>query len=246
MELRFLKNPKFENPFMVAAWPGMGYLAKASIDYLRRQLRAELFAEILQYPNAVIYEDGVAQLPVIRHRFYSSPKGDVILCVGDAQPSTSEEAYSLASQIVDVAQRCNVRRIYTMAAYPDEYYETPRVFAIATDEALIEVLKERGIEIGEGEGEIKGLNGLLIGVAKTRGIEGICLLGQIKYINIPQLRSSKVVLETLTELLDLEIDTTRLEERAKRIEERIRRRLERYQERTIREQRELKKPGYIS
>ena len=243
--MSFLKAPKFENPSMVAAWPGMGYLAKTSIDYLRRQLRTELFAEIIQYQSAIIYEDGVINLPVIRHRFYSSPRGNVILCVGDAQPSTSEEAYRLASKVIDVAQRCNVRRIYTMAAYPDEYYETPGVFGIATNEELIDFLKEHDIEIIEGEGVINGLNGLLIGAGKARGIEGVCLLGQIKYVNIPQLRSSKVVLETLAGLLEVRIDTIMLEERAKRIEGRIRRRLERYQKRQIREQKELKKPGYI-
>lgn len=246
MELRFLKAPKFENPSMVAAWPGMGYLAKTSIDYLRRQLRAEFFAEILQYQNAIIYRDGIVDFPVIRHRFYSSPRGEIILCVGDAQPSLPEEAYSLACKVIDVAQRCNVRRIYTMAAYPDEYYETPEIFGIATNEALIDFLKEHGIEIVEGEGAINGLNGLLIGVGKTRGIEGVCLLGQIRYVNIPQIRSSKIVLETLTNLLDVRIDTIMLDERAKRMEERIRRRLESYQKRQIRERKELKKPVYIS
>jgi len=83
-------------------------------------------------------------------------------------------------------------------------------------------------------------------VAKTRGIEGVCLLGQIRYVNVPQLRSSKAVLEALTGLLGVRIDMSTLEKRAVRIEERIRRRLERYQERMMREQKEAKGPRYIS
>ena len=246
MELRFLKSPRFESPSMVAAWPGMGYLAKTSADYLRRQLRAEPFAEILQYQNAIVYKDGIIDNPIIRHRFYSTPGGEIILCVGDAQPSIPEEAYRLASRVLDVAERCHVKRIYTMAAYPDEYYGDPKVFGIATNEELMALLKEHHIEIGEGEGVVNGLNGLLLGVAKTRGIEGVCLLGQIRYVNIPQLRSSKAVLEALTGLLGVRIDMSTLEKRAVRIEERIRRRLERYQERMMREQKEAKGPRYIS
>lgn len=246
MELRFLRNLKFENPSMVAAWPGMGYLAKTSVDYLRRHLRSELFAEILQYQNAIVYRDGLIDNPIIRHRFYSTPEGEIILCVGDAQPSIPEEAYRLASKVLDVAERCHVRRIYTLAAYPDEYYGEPKVFGIATSEELMDLLKKHHIEIGEGEGIINGLNGLLVGVAKARGIEGICLLGQIRYVNVPQIRSSKAVLEALTRLLGIEIDMTMLDKRAARVEERISHRLERYQERMMREQKEAKGPRYIS
>ena len=40
MEVNYVSEPKFTEPIMVAAWPGMGYLAKISADYLRRRLRA--------------------------------------------------------------------------------------------------------------------------------------------------------------------------------------------------------------
>ena len=242
MEERFLRTPKFENPFMVAAWPGMGYLAKTAIDYLRRQLRAELFAEFLQYQDAVTYKNGVVSLPAMRHRFYSTPNNDIILCVGDAQPSSSEEAYGLASRVLDVARKCNVKRIYTMAAYPNEYYDTPKVFGVATSAETLGFLKEHGVALAEADGTINGLNGLLIGVAKAKGIEGVCLLGEIKYVNVPQLRSSKALLETLTELLGVKIDMTMLEKRVQRMESRIKQRMEKYQEKRGKTQRETKTP----
>jgi len=125
-----------------------------------------------------------------------------------------------------------------------KYAKGTRPFTRA-EHKIREAFDEFGIEIGEGEGVVNGLNGLIIGIGKSRGIEGVCLLGQIKYVNIPQIQSSKVVLETLTELLGVRIDTIMLEERARRMEERIRRRLERYQKRKIREQKDLTKPGYI-
>jgi len=248
MEEKLLRTPKFKTPTMVAAWPGMGYLARATVDYLRRQLRAELFAEFLDYNSGVTYKDGLINLSIVRHRFYSTPKNDIIFCIGDAQPSSPEEAYRLASKVVEVAKKYNVKRIYTIAAYPNEYYESPSVFGVATSDDTLGLLRKHEITIAEAEGTISGLNGLLIGVAKERGIEGVCLLGEIKYINVPQLRTSKALLGALTTLLGVEIDMTMLEKRIERMEDRIKRKMERYQEKMSRAERQLKKepPRYIT
>ena len=72
-------------------------------------------------------------------------------------------------------------------------------------------------------GTISGLNGLLLGVARERNMEGICLLGEIPVYTtpIPNPKSSKAVLEVLTKLLDIEVDLAGLEEWAGRAEEEI-------------------------
>ena len=246
MEINYLRRPQLSEPSMVAAWPGMGYLAKISADYLRRRLNARPFAEICYYQNAVIYKDGLAELPPIRHRFYAATKQNLIICVGDAQPSIPEEAYRLARCVVGVAERFKVRRIYTMAAYPSDHQGEPRVYGVYTDEDLREVLIGQDIRLLEGEGAVNGLNGVLIGVAKNSGIDGICLLGEIRYANVPQHLSSKAVLEKLTAILGIEIDMSQLEQRAKRVDASIRRRLSRYWESEEASRKEEKELKYIS
>lgn len=230
MEIRFLRKPQLSEPSMVAAWPGMGYLAKISADYLRKRLKAKPFAEINYYQNAIIYRDSLAELSPIRHRFYSSKQNNLIICVGDAQPSITEEAYRLARCVVGIAKRFKVRRIYTMAAYPSDYHGEPKVYGVYTDVSLRDVLLKQDIQLLEGEGAINGMNGILIGVSKNRGIEGICLMGEIRYANVPQHLSSKAVLEKLTAIMGLEIDTHQLEMRAKRVDASIRRKLSQYEE----------------
>lgn len=225
METIYYRRPRLYRPSMVAVWPGMGHLAKTAGDYLRRRLEAKLFAEIRYYQNAVIYVNGLAELSYVRHRLYASPKHDLIICVGEAQPSIPEEAYRLAKLIVRVAERFNVKRIYTLAAYPNDYQDTPGVYGIYTDEHLRNVLLKQDIRLLEGEGAINGLNGILIGVAKNRGIEGICLMAEIKYANLPQHISSKVVLDKLASLLGIDVDTSYLMKRAERFESLLRRRL---------------------
>jgi uncharacterized protein (TIGR00162 family) len=246
MEIRCSYEPAFKEPVLVAAWPGMGYLAKISADYLRRRLDAKKFAEIKFFQNAIIYRDSLAELPSIRHRFFAVPDRDLMICVGDAQPSTPEEALRLAEKIVDFAKRFHVRRIYTMAAYPSDYPDEPRVYGVFTDESLKEELERHGVDFIEGEGAVNGLNGVLVGVAKGKGIDGVCLMGEIRYANVPQHLSSKAVLERLTSILDIEIDMAQLEKRAEKIDASIRKSLDEYQEYGEDVKKEEKKIRYIS
>ncbi|KON30750.1 hypothetical protein AC482_03065 [miscellaneous Crenarchaeota group-15 archaeon DG-45] len=246
MEIRYLASPKLSKPRMVAAWPGMGYLAKISADYLRRRIDARPFAEIIYYRNAVLYKDGLVELLPIRHRFYASTAHDLIICVGDAQPAVPEEAYRLAECVVEVAERYGVSCIYTMAAYPGDLQGVPMVYGACTDERLKGFLMEQNIRPLEGEGAINGLNGVLIGAAKNRGIDGICLLGEIRYANVPQHLSSKAVLEKLAVILGIEIDTSPLKRRAERVDLSIRRRLVQYPDIEKEDRREERGFRYIS
>jgi hypothetical protein len=65
------------------------------------------------------------------------------------------------------------------------------------------------IEGRDGQGNITGLNGLLLGVAKKRGLEAICVMGEIPiYIHgfpIPYPKGSKAVLEVLSTVLGIEV-----------------------------------------
>ncbi len=231
---------------MIAAWPGMGYLAKISADYLRRRLEAEKFIEIRFHQNVIVYKDSLVELPSVRHRFFAVPDRNLIICVGDTQPSTSEEAVALAEQIMDIAEKYEVKMIYTMAAYPSDYTDTPKVYGVYTDEKLKERLEAYGVDFLEGEGAVNGLNGILIGVAKNRGIDGVCLMGEIKYANVPQHLSSKAVLDKLSAILELDVDTSQLVKRAEKIEASIRKSLGEYEDYEEHERKDEKNIRYIS
>ncbi len=246
MEIDFISEPQLKEPIMIAAWPGMGYLAKISADYLRRRLEAEKFIEIRYHQNVIVYKDSLAELPSVRHRFFAVPDKDIIICVGDSQPSTSEEAVALAEQIMDIAEKYEVKMIYTMAAYPSDYNDAPKVYGVYTDETLKERLEAYGVEFLEGEGAVNGLNGILIGVAKNRGIDGVCLMGEIKYANVPQHLSSKAVLDKLSAILELDVDTSQLVKRAEKIDASIRKSLGEYEDYEEHERKDEKNIRYIS
>ena len=57
------------------------------------------------------------------------------------------------------------------------------------------------------------MNGLLIGIASLRGLEGACLLGETSGY-VVDAGASKAVLEQLSKVLGIPIDTSKLKEKA--------------------------------
>ncbi|MCK5261602.1 MAG: PAC2 family protein, partial [Thermoplasmatales archaeon] len=67
-------------------------------------------------------------------------------------------------------------------------------------------------------GGIIGASGLLLGLGKLRGFEGACFMGETPgYLVDP--KSAKAVLKIVTKITNVDIDLSRLEEKAKEIEQ---------------------------
>jgi proteasome assembly chaperone (PAC2) family protein len=63
-------------------------------------------------------------------------------------------------------------------------------------------------------GSIVGMNGLIIGIAKLRGMQGTCLLGETSGY-VVDAKTSKSILESLLSVVGIKIDMTNLEKKAK-------------------------------
>jgi len=80
-------------------------------------------------------------------------------------------------------------------------------------------MKKYGVIFKENEpgGGIIGASGLLLGLGRLYGMEGVCLMGETPgYLVDP--KSAKAVLTVLSKALNLEIDMTELERKASEIE----------------------------
>jgi len=244
MKIHFKEKPSLRNPTLIAAWPGMGMLARMSADYLIQQLDAKQFAEIRSPSNDIYFKDGMGELSQYRHRFYyyNGKQSDLIVCSGEIQPQSLSAIQQLANQVLDVAEEFGAKRVYTFAAVPNPHDVKPRVFGVVNKPELRDFLKENGVQLVSGDGRITGLNGLLIGIAQQRKIEGICLLCEIRYLDIPQPRSAQAVLNTLTKILGIEMDMSELERQAEEMEQKI----EKIRERRTPQEDRPKEPRYIS
>ena len=235
-DIKIYREIKVKNPIMFAGWPGMGNVGLGAIDYLRKKMKAILFAEIdigrFVIPDSVIIESGIAKLPCLpKNLFYYLPEPELIIFEGESQ-LIGKPGMELVNLILNVAQQYNVQKICTGAAFPRSmhHHEQSFLYAAANTIGMKEFLKGKGIEI-MGEGQISGLNGLLIGFAKLRQIEAACLLATIPFyaINFPNPKASKLLLDVFIKILniqsldmgDIDIDIKKMDNKMEVIEEKI-------------------------
>lgn len=238
MGIVLFREPKLENPILVASWPGIGNIGVIAVDTLRQALNAEELGEIepweFFYPKKVMIRNGVLkalEFPSNKFYFKRTQKSDLLFFIGEEQPNRGTKvyaegakAYSMANLVVDVALKFGCRRIYTSGAAvaPIHHTATPKVWAVPNNNSLLKemrgyqnVVLMSDIERHGGHGNITGLNGLLIGVAKKRGIEAVCLMGEIPiYLHgfpIPYPKAAKAVVEILSAILGLVVDMTELD-----------------------------------
>ena len=228
MKIRLEYDIEADDPILIAGWPGMGNVGIGAVDFLRRSVNAEPFGSIdmsEQFtPEAIVVEEGIAKLPEMpTNSFAFSRLPDLLFFMSESQVS-GPAALTLTNLIVDLAEQMEVQRIYTCAAFavPIGYTEETRVLGVATNEALRDALMPHGAEI-LGQGMISGLNGLLLGVAKEKEIDGVCLLGEVPVYasRVPNPMAALAVMKVLTTMLEVDIDLGELAKMAVEARERI-------------------------
>ncbi|MFC2069411.1 PAC2 family protein [Chloroflexota bacterium] len=213
-------RPRLNSPNMLAAWPGIGNVSAIVANYLKIKLDFKELGEVraLNFfdPIGILVKDGVVEEPQFpQSKFYywkgRSGVSDIILFIGDDQPVS--KGYELANCVIDIGLRFQARRIYTCAAALTRIHhsEQPSVWGVSTSKGGAENLRSIGL-VHKNNLHISGLNGLLLGVAKERGVEGICLLGEVPSYatRIQNPMAALEILRVLTKMLKINIDTAEL------------------------------------
>jgi hypothetical protein len=227
-ELRKMREPKVENPVLIEGLPGIGHVGRIAAKHLTSEIKAEKFATLYSDtfpPQVLINKSGIIQ--EMKNEFYywasdDSSKRDIIFAIGNTQSSTPEGQYALSQKLLDIAVDYGVDMIYTLGGLGvGRLVEKPKVYGAVTHKRFISELEKLKVIVRrDGIGQIIGVSGLLLGLAKVRGLKGICLMGETSgYYLDPN--SSKAVLTPLTKLLGIDIDMSKLSEKAKDAERRV-------------------------
>ncbi|MFA5008268.1 MAG: PAC2 family protein [Candidatus Omnitrophota bacterium] len=229
--IKEIATPKLNNPIFIAAWPGMGEVAYRSVLFLREVMGFKMFAKLeadeFFKPAAVVVEKGILNLPSMPAGFFYYVKGkklpDIILFMGEVQPPL-EHAEKLSSAIITFVKKYKSKFILTFAAKPEaiDHKAESLVKIVATHEEILKEFDKLGVK-PLAEGQISGLNGLILGVAKNRGLKGACLLGEIPFytVQIENPKASASILKVINSYLNLNLNLSPLTDRAKFIETEI-------------------------
>ncbi len=216
------------DPWLIAVWPGMGNVAIGAGAYLVDKLGAELVHEL---PSRHLFDLQQVEIKgglVKARRFPRSlffewkdpaSRQDVLIFIGEGQPSTG--GYGFCHKLLDYAMQRGVKRLFTFAAMATQLHpsQPPRVFGVATDSDGLKGMEALDVEILQ-EGQISGLNGVLLAAGAERGIPGACLLGELPFfaVGVPNPRASQAALEVFTALAGIEVDFTAMSKQAKAVE----------------------------
>ncbi len=176
-----LFHPKLDNPVLVEGLRGFGNVGKIAAQLLIKFSDAKLFAEYYSpfFPDYVnVSKDGICSPP--RYRFYAPLSGEklsIFVLTGNSQPPIDNVVayYEICGEILDFVQKFGSTSVITAGGVPVPS-ERKDVYVAATSNELAAQIMEKGAVIYS-RGRIMGATGLLLGLAKERGLEGVCLLG---------------------------------------------------------------------
>jgi uncharacterized protein len=235
--MKYLKDISFSSPpVLLAAWPGMGNVGLIAMDYLRRKLNAQPFAELdmspFFIPESIIVKDGIAQLPEIPSAMlhYTADPG-LIIFESNAQIG-GKDGINIIKTILDIARQYNVPRIFTAAALaqPMSFQAASDVLVACSSQAHLDSIRHIGV-VPMPDGYIAGLNGLLLGIAASRGIDAACFLATMPSYaaNMPYPKASFEIVKIFQRFFSLDFDLEEMrgsiadmDQQLSAIEERIR------------------------
>lgn len=220
---------KLRNPILIEGLPGMGMVGRIATRFVIKQLGAKRFAELYSphFPYYVLVnKKGSARLLRAEFFFLKNPtqENDLVFLIGDSQAQTIEGQYEVTSEIMEYAVKLGVKTIVTIGGYRKEAEEAPQVVAVSTNTELLKRALEAKAVASPAGNPIVGTAGLLLGLAKFKRIEALCLLGETRGY-LPDPVAAKSVLMVLKTMLSLQIDLSKLDaqiEKSKEIVSRMR------------------------
>jgi len=222
------KLPKLNNPILIEGLPGVGNVGRIAVGYLLEELKAKKFAELMSshfMPFVLIHQSSA--IHVLKNEFYywksDKPKQrDIIFLIGDSQSVDSVGHYEIVEVILDFIEKLGVKEIITTAGLSVQSPEkNPKLIGSVSDPKVIEKYKKYDIDFDAGSkvGTIIGASGILLGLGRYRGMEGMCLLGQTSGMpEIPDPKTAEIILKVLIKILNVKIDMSELNDKIKEME----------------------------
>jgi len=233
-ELRITERPSLERPVLIAAfrgWNDGGQGASLAGAFLARQWEAEQFADIdpeeffdfqVNRPTVRLDEGMQRRLEWPENTLYHSripgTHRDVVLLLGQ-EPNMRWQRF--ARLVVDLGVELGVDLVISLGALlADVPHTRPApVTGSASDQALVE---ELGLQLSRYEGPT-GIVGVLHDAFRTAGVPSVSLWAAVPhYVSLaPSPKAALALCNRLAQLLNVQIDTSELDEAAESYQQQV-------------------------
>lgn len=228
IEKKFKKKPKLSSPVLIEGLPGVGHVGKIAVDFIVEKIKPILLYKIYSYefPHQVYLTDkNFVELPSVNIYVHKAKSGrDIILVAGDYQPLNERSSYEFCDKILNFAQKLGCKEIITLGGIglPSEV-KKPIIFGAVTDSGIRKkygkLTKGINFKATDRIEAIIGASGVLLGLAKLKGLNGTGLLAETySHPTHFGFKEAKVLLAELKKVLDLKLDLKELDKELKNYE----------------------------
>lgn len=221
-----IEKVKLKEPTLIEGFPGIGMIGTIACSYITDKLAMKLIGCITSDafpPVASVHE----YKPVYPIRIYASEEHNLMLIYSE-MIIPMETVQPLARKILEYAHEKNVKLIVSLAGINTET-PTDKIYGIVSTKELMIKLTENQIEAIK-EGSIQGVSGTLIAECSLNEMHALNLLSQTSMPLDP--RGAALLLDKLSKIIDLTINTEDLLKEANNFEKKIKENMQTIQQNT--------------
>jgi uncharacterized protein len=216
---RFKKTTELraDSPTLIEGLPGLGMVASIAVDQITKQLELDHHGSIVSddFPPVAAFNEGRVRDVV---RVYSGVDPAVMTLRSDVPiPPTAVE--SLSECVLDEVAEEFERAIFLAGAPAESEAQVGDIVGVATTDRIERELTDVGITLADGSGVIGGVTGALLADCHQEDVPAAVLIVRSNPY-IPDPGAARAVIENALEpLVEFDIDTQELLERAEEIQE---------------------------
>ncbi len=214
MKAEFFGEFKLKDIILISSLPDMGRVGGLVTEHIAKKVSARDAAKVILVDKPWVNQtDGIIEIPSDEYKILVDEKNSLVIFTGENQPQEPGIVSDLVNFVVDTVQKWGkIKMIISTGGYmPMQKTDSDAVYGVATSENILKMLKSHGVkQLSNDVKSITWFNGLVLGAAKIRYIDGIGLFGEIYDVELPQHHAAKNIINKIEKILGLQIDTDEL------------------------------------
>ncbi len=217
MEIKNIHDYKLKDIVLISSLPDMGKVGGLVTQHIIKKLDAKKAAQIFLADKPwVNLKEGLVNLPTDEYFLAVDEKNSIVIFTGENQPQEPGTVFKIANKVLDsVSQMGNIKMVISAGGYlPSEVDKDDAVFGVATNSSSMDLLKSNDVKpLASEVKSITWFNGVILGISKSKNIDGIGLFGEIVDAESPQYEAASNILKVIGKILKIEIGTKELDDK---------------------------------
>ena len=217
MKIKNIHDYKLKDIILISSLPDMGKVGGIVTQHIIKKLDAKKAVQIFLADKPwVNLKEGLVDLPTDEYLLAVDEKNSIVIFTGENQPQEPGTVFKIANKVLDsVAQMGNIKMVISAGGYlPSKSGNGDTVFGVATNSSSMDLLKSNNVKPLVSEVKsITWFNGVILGISKSKNIDGIGLFGEIVDAESPQYKAASNILKVIGKILKIEIGTKELDDK---------------------------------